>query len=156
MQPRPQSPCGEDIKSNDVAHHEDIGLDLVKSQKPGAGDAIHGARSKWEDLDTKSTFRLFWKGALVCFFAAFSSFTDGYQVCRPRRRDSQHLHRQIAIIGNIIGNRGFIDQMGTEVSRETGLVILAPGVLAAWTAIGSVCQWLWVPLPPYECPANRV
>lgn len=37
--------------------------------------------SVWEDIPYKTTLRLFWRGALVCFLAAFSSFTDGYQVC---------------------------------------------------------------------------
>lgn len=37
-------------------------------------------RSKWEDLDRVQTVKLFWKASLVCFAAAFSAATDGYQV----------------------------------------------------------------------------
>lgn len=71
---------GKDSKSNEIMHTEDSALDSVKFVEEGPGESIHGARSKWEDIDARSTFRLFWKGALVCFMAAFSSFTDGYQV----------------------------------------------------------------------------
>lgn len=34
--------------------------------------------------------------------------------------------------------------MGTEVSRETGEIIIGATILSAWTAIGSVTQWLYV------------
>jgi hypothetical protein len=71
--------AGGDNKSNGIMHNEETAMDFVKFEEQGF-ETIHGARSKWEDLDTKSTFRLFWKGILVCFLAAFSSFTDGYQV----------------------------------------------------------------------------
>jgi len=44
-------------------------------------------------------------------------------------------------LGTSFGNRGFIDQMGTEVNQENGLLTLASGILAAWNAIGSVCWY---------------
>jgi hypothetical protein len=78
----PRSLSGEEKKFDDVQHDEITGVNMVKFEEHGQDGPMHGARSKWEDLDAKSTFRLFWKGALVCFFAAFSSFTDGYQVRR--------------------------------------------------------------------------
>jgi hypothetical protein len=88
MAPSPsQSMSDKDNKFDDVQHKEIAGV-VVEFDEQGHHEAIHGARSKWEDLDAKSTFRLFWKGALVCFLAAFSSFTDGYQVSSPQR-DSQ-------------------------------------------------------------------
>jgi hypothetical protein len=79
----PRSLSGEEKKFHDVQHNEISGVNMVKFEDQGQDAPIHGARSKWEDLDAKSTFRLFWKGALVCFLAAFSSFTDGYQVSSP-------------------------------------------------------------------------
>lgn len=66
----------DDAKQTDFAHDD-----------PKAGEITddtvghHGLRSVWEETPYKTTLRLFWKGVLVCFLAAFSSFTDGYQVC---------------------------------------------------------------------------
>ena len=78
--PVPQCSSLEEEKAMDIKHNEDATDGVVKFNEYEITEGIHGARSKWEDLDMKSTFRLFWKGALVCFLAAFSSFTDGYQV----------------------------------------------------------------------------
>jgi hypothetical protein len=41
---------------------------------------LAGTSSVWEEIDYRRTLQLFWRGALICFLAAFSSFTDGYQV----------------------------------------------------------------------------
>ncbi|WWC63091.1 uncharacterized protein I303_105690 [Kwoniella dejecticola CBS 10117] len=87
---------------------------------------VEAVRSAWDDLTYKQTARLFWKGSLVCFLAAFSAFTDGYQ---------------IAMVGNIIAFDGFVKQFSTANDPTTGAAILAPGVLSAWNAVGSVMQW---------------
>ncbi len=51
----------------------------VDEQVDGMHDGVV-YRSSYEDLPMRTTFRIMWKGVLVCSLAAFSSFTDGYQV----------------------------------------------------------------------------
>jgi hypothetical protein len=78
-----------DIKTESVAHIDHQG----ETKSHDEDNAVHHARSKWEDLPYKTTLRLFWKGALVCFLAAFSSFTDGYQVRLPLgKAPMDHFH----------------------------------------------------------------
>jgi hypothetical protein len=45
-------------------------------------------------------------------------------------------------VGNIIGNRGFINDMSTQISDVTGQPVIAAGVLSVWTALSSSMQWL--------------
>lgn len=56
---------GLEVKGDDV-QHSGLGTEFV--------------RSAWDDLSYKETVKMFWRGILVCFVAAFSAFTDGYQV----------------------------------------------------------------------------
>jgi hypothetical protein len=53
-----------------------IDPDTAQVLSTGQGEV----RSAWEELSYVSSLRLFWKGVLVCFLAAFSSATDGYQI----------------------------------------------------------------------------
>ncbi|WWD01005.1 hypothetical protein V866_007943 [Kwoniella sp. B9012] len=110
----------------------------TKLEATNDNDLVAGGHSElvssWEDIPYRTTLKIFWRGVLVCFLAAFSSFTDGYQ---------------IAIIGNIIGNQGFINTMSTAVSPITGAKVLAPNILSAWTAVGSVSQWLGMNIFPF-------
>jgi hypothetical protein len=64
-----------DDKKLDIAH-----IDKAESSTRPDELGLHSVRSVWDELSYKATLRLFWRGVLVCGLAAFSSFTDGYQV----------------------------------------------------------------------------
>jgi len=57
---------------------EGLHLESIDDVDALAGHA--GTSWLWEEIDYRRTLQLFWRGALICFLAAFSSFTDGYQV----------------------------------------------------------------------------
>jgi hypothetical protein len=65
-------------------HSDSTHLETAEDKAGGPGGEMgqddHLIRSVWEETPYRTTLKLFWKGALVCFLAAFSSFTDGYQV----------------------------------------------------------------------------
>lgn len=70
----------DDKKKAEFSHSEEqYDKEPISSEVEDTG--IQHLRSKWDDLPYQATLRLFWRGVLVCFLAAFSSFTDGYQVC---------------------------------------------------------------------------
>lgn len=69
--------------SADITPTEKGGQDLfveAVDETSKSSSHLEYYRSKWEDLDRVHTIKIFWKASLVCFAAAFSAATDGYQV----------------------------------------------------------------------------
>ncbi|KAF2649964.1 general substrate transporter [Lophiostoma macrostomum CBS 122681] len=80
--------------------------------------------SGYETLTVWETIKAFKMNALICFLASVSAATDGYQ---------------IALIGNLVANPGFIEQFGTVLNSK-GEISMASSVLSTFNALASVGQ----------------
>ncbi|KAL3471738.1 general substrate transporter [Aspergillus californicus] len=117
-----------------VEHHEAVNDDAVQRTKVNAEAAAHGqGTTGYESLSIWETVKTFKMNTLICLLVTFSAATDGYQ---------------IALIGNIIANKGFVKKFGTETDA-TGETVLASSVLSAWNAIGSVGQIIGMTSLPF-------
>ncbi|KAK4042811.1 putative hexose transporter [Parachaetomium inaequale] len=106
----------------DWAEHAD-GAETTKEAALDAasrGQAITG----YETLTLWETVKTFKVSSAVCFAAAFSAATDGYQ---------------IGMNSGIVANKGFIHQFATQTGSG-GAGVLASPVLAGWGSIQSVGQ----------------
>ncbi|KAL2831035.1 general substrate transporter [Aspergillus pseudoustus] len=124
------SPAAEGIE-----HQETVGGDVVTHEmKIGAEAAAQGqGTTGYESLSIWQTAKKFKMNALICFLVTFSAATDGYQ---------------IALIGNIIANAGFVKKFGTETNAN-GETVLASSVMSAWNSIGSVGQIVGMTTLPF-------
>ncbi|KAH6716081.1 general substrate transporter [Leptodontidium sp. MPI-SDFR-AT-0119] len=84
------------------------------------------ALSGYENLTVWETIWKFKMCSLLCFLAAVSAATEGYQ---------------ISLMGNIVANPGFARQFGTKIGAN-GEKVLASSVLSTWTSVGSAFQML--------------
>ncbi|KAL4877007.1 general substrate transporter [Aspergillus karnatakaensis] len=96
-------------------------------EKKGQGVSGYEALTPWQ------TVLKFKRNALICFMVTLSAGADGYQ---------------IAMLGNIIANRGFVNQFGTKVN-SAGETYLASPILSAWNAIGCVGQIIGMTTLPF-------
>ncbi|KAI5197087.1 hypothetical protein AUEXF2481DRAFT_43028 [Aureobasidium subglaciale EXF-2481] len=106
---------------------------LEQVDEPIGAAALGQAASGYENLTLWQTVRVFKVATLVCFLAAFSAATDGYQ---------------IGINGSIIANKGFVDQFATE-TNSAGKKYLAAPILAGWSSIMSVGQIIGMTTIPF-------
>ncbi|KAH7109312.1 putative MFS alpha-glucoside transporter [Dendryphion nanum] len=112
-------------KADAVTDHNEFGDDNVKSSDAAADAAIRGqAITGYEELTPWKTVKQFKMATAICFAAAFSAATDGYQ---------------IGINASIIANKGFVKQFGTE-KNANGSPALASPILSGWASIMSVGQ----------------
>ncbi|KAL3485888.1 general substrate transporter [Aspergillus germanicus] len=108
--------------------------DSLKPGEAAADAAAQGqAVSGYEGLSLWETIKTFKIATMVCFAAAFSAATDGYQ---------------IGINGSIIANQGFVEQFGTEIDTS-GKPYLASPILAGWSSIMSVGQIIGMVTIPF-------
>ncbi|KAL1864281.1 hypothetical protein VTK73DRAFT_5991 [Phialemonium thermophilum] len=107
-----------------VEHMEDISPAM--NQKDATVEAVvqGQAATGYETLTLWETVMTFKVSTLVCFAAAFSAATDGYQV---------------GMNSGIVANKGFIHQFATTVGSN-GQPALASPVLSGWSSIQSVGQ----------------
>ncbi|CEN61033.1 hypothetical protein ASPCAL07702 [Aspergillus calidoustus] len=108
--------------------------DSIKPREAAADAAAQGqAVSGYEGLSLWETIKTFKIATMVCFAAAFSAATDGYQ---------------IGINGSIIANQGFVEQFATKVDGS-GKPYLASPILAGWSSIMSVGQIIGMVTIPF-------
>ncbi|KAF2012730.1 MFS general substrate transporter [Aaosphaeria arxii CBS 175.79] len=106
------------------AEHEDLALDAEAK-----GQGLTG----YEHLTAWETIKAFKINTLICFLTSISAATDGYQ---------------IAMVGNIIANKGFIKQFGNKLNSE-GEVTLAASTLSTFNALASVGQIVGMTTIPF-------
>ncbi|KAH6711365.1 putative transporter [Leptodontidium sp. 2 PMI_412] len=115
-------PTGE--KPDTVTDHHEFGDD-VKNLDAVADAAVQGqAITGYESLTPWETVKHFKMATAICFAAAFSAATDGYQ---------------IGINASIIANKGFVRQFATSKNANGSPALDAP-VLSGWASIMSVGQ----------------
>ncbi|KAM0323486.1 hypothetical protein ACHAQA_008766 [Verticillium albo-atrum] len=106
----------------------------LKPSEAAFDAAIKGqAVSGYETLTLWETVKTFKVATAVCFAAAFSAATDGYQ---------------IGMNGSIIANQGFVAQFATETNAD-GENYLSSPILAGWSSIMSVGQILGMVTIPF-------
>ncbi|KAL4981678.1 general substrate transporter [Aspergillus falconensis] len=122
-------------KAEEIAEHQEaIDDGVTETMKIGAEAAAQGqGTTGYETLTIWQTVKKFKMNALVCMLVTFSAATDGYQ---------------IALIGNIIANAGFVKKFGTQTNAK-GETVLASSILSAWTSIGSVGQIVGMTTLPF-------
>ncbi|KAF2008744.1 general substrate transporter [Aaosphaeria arxii CBS 175.79] len=93
------------------------------------GQALSGYESltRWE---TVKTFKI---ATLVCFAAAFSAATDGYQ---------------IGMNASIVANKGFVLEFATKTNAKGQLFLESP-ILSGWSSIQSVGQIIGMTTLPF-------
>ncbi|RSL97228.1 hypothetical protein CDV31_013136 [Fusarium ambrosium] len=113
--------------TDDVAQHQEV-VHQVENDPSTSLAAVAAAKGQtttgYESMTVWETIKAFKICCLVCFAAAFSAATDGYQ---------------IALIGNIVANPGFVEQFGT-IRDGNGKVALDSPILSAWASVGNVGQ----------------
>ncbi|KAJ6027072.1 general substrate transporter [Penicillium canescens] len=82
--------------------------------------------SGYETLSWWQTVRKFKLVSFICFMAAFSAATDGYQV---------------AMSASIIANKGFVKEFATKINPD-GKQYLASNIISSWGACMNVGQIL--------------
>ncbi|KAH8882381.1 general substrate transporter [Thozetella sp. PMI_491] len=87
----------------------------------------------YENLTLWQTVKMFKVASLICFAAAFSAATDGYQ---------------IGMNGSIVANQGFINQFATVRNAKGDLYLESP-VLGGWSSIMSVGQIIGMTTLPF-------
>ncbi|KAL4766803.1 hypothetical protein BDW60DRAFT_212587 [Aspergillus nidulans var. acristatus] len=122
-------------KAEEIAEHQEaIGAGVTETMKIGAEAAAQGqGTTRYETLTIWQTVKKFKMNALICILVTFSAATDGYQ---------------IALIGNIIANEGFVKKFGTQTNAG-GETVLASSILSAWNSIGSVGQIVGMTTLPF-------
>ncbi|KAL4907750.1 hypothetical protein BDW74DRAFT_166402 [Aspergillus multicolor] len=132
----------DEVHPKAIEHHEVADLETpctvddgpTKELKIGAEAAAHGqGTTGYETLSIWQTAKKFKMNALICFLVTVSAATDGYQ---------------IALIGNIVANPGFVRKFGTQTD-DNGQTILASSILSAWTSLGSVGQIVGMTTLPF-------
>ncbi|KAL2803248.1 general substrate transporter [Aspergillus granulosus] len=117
-----------------IEHQEAAGDVVTREMKIGAEAAAQGqGTTGYESLSIWENVKIFKMNALICFLVTFSAATDGYQ---------------IALIGNIIANEGFVKKFGTQTDAN-GETVLASSILSAWSSIGSVGQIVGMTTLPF-------
>ncbi|KAL4994997.1 general substrate transporter [Aspergillus recurvatus] len=115
-------------------HQEALDAGVTETMKIGAEAAAQGqGTTGYETLTIWQTVKKFKMNALICMLVTFSAATDGYQ---------------IALIGNIIANEGFVKKFGTQTNAN-GETVLASSILSAWSSIGSVGQIVGMTTLPF-------
>ncbi|KAH7385043.1 general substrate transporter [Cadophora sp. MPI-SDFR-AT-0126] len=84
------------------------------------------ALSGYESLTVWQTIWKFKMCSVLCFLAAVSAATEGYQ---------------ISMIGNLVANPGFARQFGTQLNAA-GEKVLASSTLSVWSSVGSCSQMM--------------
>ncbi|KFY20946.1 hypothetical protein V491_03290 [Pseudogymnoascus sp. VKM F-3775] len=113
-------------KPANITEHDEFGNDGdIKGSDTVADAATKGqAITGYESLTPWQTVRHFKMATALCFAAAFSAATDGYQ---------------IGINASIIANQGFVRQFATE-ENANGTPALASPILSGWSSVVSVGQ----------------
>ncbi|KAL3443159.1 general substrate transporter [Aspergillus insuetus] len=127
--------AAEDKTEPQGIEHQEISDDVAThTMKTTAEAAAQGqGTTGYESLSIWETVKTFKMNAFICFLVTFSAATDGYQ---------------IALIGNIIANTGFVQKFGTDTNAN-GETVLASSILSAWTSIGSVGQIIGMTTLPF-------
>ncbi|VUC26714.1 unnamed protein product [Clonostachys rosea] len=129
-QPKPSSV--EEVKAPILDH-----IEAREAEELQPGEKIDDARgqaiSGYESLSIFETVKTFKMATLICFLAAFSAATDGYQ---------------IGMNGSIVANKGFVKQFATEVNAKGELYLASP-VLVGWSSIMSVGQIIGMTTLPF-------
>ncbi|KAK3306251.1 putative MFS alpha-glucoside transporter [Chaetomium strumarium] len=115
----------EKPRSDPVDWVEDTAGAEMSSKDAAVNAAMRGqATTGYETLTLWETIKTFKVSTAVCFAAAFSAATDGYQ---------------IGMNSGIVANKGFVAQFATQYTAD-GKGVLASPVLAGWGSIQSVGQ----------------
>ncbi|KAJ3454845.1 hypothetical protein MRS44_013445 [Fusarium solani] len=119
----------------DVVDHRETANEAAQAPNDIASDAAAKGQglTGFESLSVWETIKTFKMNCLLCFLVSFSAATDGYQ---------------IALIGNLIANPGFVEKFGTQHNAK-GEVVLASSILSAWGSIGSVGQIVGMTTLPF-------
>ncbi|KAH8879716.1 putative transporter [Thozetella sp. PMI_491] len=125
----PSSAGKVEVPVEEVERTGDTKLDDVALEAAARGQTTTG----YESLTVWETIRAFKIATLICFAAAFSAATDGYQ---------------IGMNGSIVANQGFINQFATE-RNGSGTLYLASPVLSGWASIMSVGQIVGMTTLPF-------
>ncbi|KAH7119243.1 general substrate transporter [Dactylonectria macrodidyma] len=109
-----------------VCSHREAEMEDASSPKDARAEAhaMGQGLTGYESLSLWQTVVKFKWCSVVCFLAAISAATEGYQ---------------IGLIGNIVANPGFSKQFGTQKDAE-GNTVLAASVMSVWGVLGSVGQ----------------
>ncbi|KAM5343675.1 hypothetical protein ACJ41O_012212 [Fusarium nematophilum] len=113
-------------KSSDPVEHAEAPVEVGLKESEAAVEAASKgqATTGYEHLSPWQTVKAFKVATAVCFFAAFSAATDGYQ---------------IGINASIVANKGFVHQFATSYDDE-GAPFLDSPILSGWSSIMSVGQ----------------
>ncbi|KAF5010165.1 hypothetical protein FDECE_3658 [Fusarium decemcellulare] len=113
-------------KPIDPVEHAEAPVEIGLKESEAAVDAASKgqATSGYEHLTPWETVKTFKVATAVCFLAAFSAATDGYQ---------------IGINASIVANKGFVHEFATEYDAD-GAPFLESPVLSGWSSIMSVGQ----------------
>ncbi|EEU37614.1 uncharacterized protein NECHADRAFT_53594 [Fusarium vanettenii 77-13-4] len=117
-------PSAEKATHTTVEHDDQIEAPIKPSEIVEDAVAKGQVTSGYETLTNWQTVKKFKLVSLVCFLAAFSAATDGYQV---------------AMSASIIANKGFVREFATKVDAEGKQYLDAP-IISAWGACMSVGQ----------------
>jgi hypothetical protein len=151
-------PATNYVSTSDSFDDSKVEIDRIDHTTRGQHIDVHsgeGLRSKWEDVDLKTTLKSFKKAIVFCICASFTSACDGYQASvfqlyHATQMLMLHLFRhQIGINGNVIANPGFIETFGNQVDPTTGAKILSAATLSAFSAMistGQIIGMLTLPL----------
>ncbi|KAH6950307.1 hexose transporter [Ilyonectria sp. MPI-CAGE-AT-0026] len=113
-----------EIPDGTTAKHDDVVLNAAAK-----GQAMTG----FETLTLRETALKFKLCSAVCFAAAFSAATDGFQ---------------IGINASIVANKGFVAEFATKTNEEGELYLESP-ILSGWGSIMSVGQILGMVTLPF-------
>ncbi|KAF1949814.1 MFS general substrate transporter [Byssothecium circinans] len=113
----------ENVKEDELTRNDTVTNALAK------GQGISG----YESLTVWETIKAFKMNALLCCLASVSAATDGYQ---------------IALIGNLVANAGFIEQFGTVLNSD-GKISMASSVLSTFNSLASVGQIIGMVTLPF-------
>ncbi|KAH6984030.1 hexose transporter [Ilyonectria destructans] len=91
------------------------------------------ATSGYENLTPWETAKMFKRCTAVCFIAAFSAATDGFQ---------------IGMNASIVANKGFVHEFATKTNADGELYLESP-VLSGWGSIMSVGQIIGMTTLPF-------
>ncbi|KAH6950410.1 general substrate transporter [Ilyonectria sp. MPI-CAGE-AT-0026] len=122
-------------KPTERADHVEIPVDVAAKHGDDFLDATANgqARTGFETLTLRETVLKFKLCTAVCFAAAFSAATDGFQ---------------IGINASIVANKGFIAEFATKTNTD-GELYLESRILSGWGSIQSVGQILGMVSLPF-------
>ncbi|KAM6516456.1 hypothetical protein FALCPG4_014639 [Fusarium falciforme] len=113
-------------KETENVEHAEAPMEMGLKESEAAVDAASKgqAASGYEHLTPWQTVKTFKVATAVCFFAAFSAATDGFQV---------------GMNASIVANKGFVHEFATKHDAEGNPFLESP-ILSAWSSIMSVGQ----------------